>query len=225
VGVSTWLGRLLAGSAWRIAEQVEAQPRKPLDLPAEITLGDTTLTLRHIGNQDREAILAFANQLPPHDLLFLRRDITEPDQVDHWLRDAEEGLTITILAVRGSEIVGYASVAGDGLSWTRHVRELRVMVGSSMRGRNLGRLLTEQAFAVAKEAGVKKMVAQMTTDQAAAIRVFERMGFEAEARLRNQVIDRDGRLHDLQIMTLDVDAFQSKIDVALLTAQQPFMNV
>lgn len=64
----------------------------------------------------------------------------------------------------------------------------------------------------------------MTTDQEAAIKVFKEMGFEPEARMRNQVIDRDGTLHDLLVMGLDVDAFQGKLDAALLSAQQSFMN-
>ena len=69
------------------------------------------------------------------------------------------------------------------------------------------------------------MMAQMTTDQEAAIKVFNRMGFQREARLRNQVMDRDGALHDLQIMSLDVDEFQAKIDVMLLSAQNEFLGI
>ena len=51
------------------------------------------------------------------------------------------------------------------------------------------------------------------------------MGFQREARLRNQVMDRDGALHDLQIMSLDVDEFQAKIDVMLLSAQNEFLGI
>ena len=122
------------------------------------------------------------------------------------------------------QLLGYASVASDRLSWTRHVAELRILIAPRMRGKRLGRLLTEQAFALAKERDVKKMMAQMTTDQEAAIKVFSRMGFQKEARLRNQVIDRDGGLHDLQIMSLDVEEFQAKIDVMLLSAQSEFLG-
>jgi L-amino acid N-acyltransferase YncA len=181
--------------------------------------------LRYLEDRDRQSILDFARSLPSHDLLFLRRDITQPDQVDLWLRDNAEGLTTTVIALQDEAIVGYATVASDGLTWTRHVRELRVMVAPSMRGKKLGRLLTEQAFAIASQQGVRKMIAQMTPDQTAAVRVFREMGFEPEARLRHQVIDRDGTLRDLLIMGLDVDAFQSKLDAAFLTAQQSFMNV
>lgn len=225
MAVTSWIGRLLAGPGWRVAEQAEAQPVAPLSYPAQVVLGDTAVTLRYIEDGDRQAILDFARSLPSHDLLFLRRDITQADQVDLWLRDTAEGLSTSIVALHHGAIVGYATVASDGLTWTRHVRELRVMVAASMRGRSLGRLLTEQAFAIARQQGVKKMIARMTPDQTAAVKVFREMGFELEARLRHQVIDRDDVLHDLLIMGLDVEAFQSKLDAALLSAQQSFMNV
>ncbi|MGE0227424.1 MAG: N-acetyltransferase family protein [Dehalococcoidia bacterium] len=220
-----WLGRLLSGPTWRVAEQADAQATAPLAYPATLTLGDVEVSLRFLAAGDQDAILTFARHLPPHDLLFLRRDITDPDQVDQWIRDIEHGLSLTVLALRGDEIVGYATVASDGLNWTRHVRELRVLVSPTMRGKNLGRLLTEQAFAIAKQQGVRKMIAQMTPDQKAAVKVFREMGFEPEARMRGQVMDRDGVAHDLLIMGLDVDAFQSKLDAALMSAQQSFMNV
>ena len=222
MGLLQGLGRLFGG---QIADQVAAQSAEPLDYPAAISLDGVTLTLRFLERGDRESMLDFARQLPIHDLLFLRRDITEPSNVDQWIEDIEDGYYTTIAAVRDDEIVGYTSVATDRLGWTRHVAELRVLISHEMRGKNLGRLLTEQAFALAKQRGVKKMMAQMTTDQEAAVKVFTRMGFQREARLRNQVMDRDGALHDLQIMSLDVDEFQAKIDVMLLSAQNEFLGI
>ena len=222
MGLLQGLGRLFGG---QIADQVAAQSAEPLEYPAAISLDGVTLTLRFLERGDREAMLDFARQLPIHDLLFLRRDITEPSNVDQWIEDIEDGYYTTIAAVHDDQIVGYTSVATDRLGWTRHVAELRVLISHEMRGKNLGRLLTEQAFALAKQRGVKKMMAQMTTDQEAAVKVFTRMGFQREARLRNQVMDRDGALHDLQIMSLDVDEFQAKIDVMLLSAQNEFLGI
>ena len=222
MGVLKSIGRLFGG---QIADQVAAQSAEPLEYPATITFDNTALTLRLLARGDEEAMLEFAQGLPAHDLLFLRRDITHPDVVDEWLRDIEDGYRTTIVVAESDRVVGYASVASDRLSWTRHVAELRVLISPSMRDKRLGRLLTEQAFALAKERGVKKMMAQMTTDQEAAIKVFSRMGFQKEARLRNQVMDRDGALHDLQIMSLDVEEFQAKIDVLLLSAQSEFLGI
>jgi L-amino acid N-acyltransferase YncA len=225
MGLLQQIGRMLGGDGWRVADQAAAQNAEPLELPAHITLDSTELTLRRFGAGDEQAMLTFARSLPPHDLLFLRRDITESEVVEAWVRDVIDGYYDTIIALEGERIVGYASVASDRMSWARHVAELRVLIAASMRGKHLGRLLTEQAFAIAKQRGVKKMLAQMTTDQIAATKVFERMGFHREARLRNQVMDRDGVLHDLQIMSLDVDEFQAKIDVMLLSAQSEFLGI
>ena len=223
MGLLRTLGSLFGGYSWRVSDQLEAQGSGPLDYPATISLDDMALTLRPLTREDRGAIERFAKSLPPHDLLFLRRDITQPDQIDNWLQDIEEGDYITVVAMSDDgEIMGYATVASEGLSWTRHVAELRVLVSPLMRGKRLGRLLTEQAFGLAKQRGVKKLMAQMTTDQKAAIKVFGRMGFHPEAKLRNQVMDRDGRLHDLQIMSLDVEAFQTKIDIMMLGSGTEF---
>ena len=224
MGIGSLLGRLLGGHAWVVSEQVEAQAQEPLEYPAQIALGDATLTLRLAAAGDQEALLAFARELPEHDLLFLRRDITDPDHVRAWLELVEAGQYVTVLGLRGDEIVGVATVGREGLHWTRHVAELRVLVSESMRGRHLGRLLTEQAFALARQLGVKKMVAQMTTDQRAAIAVFSRMGFRREARLARHAIDRDGVLHDLQIMSLDVDAFRARLDVLSLGPPDPLVG-
>ena len=223
MGLADTIMGLLAGRSWRVASQAAAQPSEPLDFPAQITLGGDKIDLRPMTGYDRAAMLDFARSLPPHDLLFLRRDITQPEVVDDWARDLQEDRYVTIVALRGTQIVGYATVASDGLAWTRHVAELRVLVSPSMRGLQLGRLLTEQAFAIARQRGVRKMIAQMTLDQRAAMRVFSHIGFEKEARLRNQLIDRDGQLHDLQIMSLDVEEFRAKIDLMAISAQHEFV--
>jgi RimJ/RimL family protein N-acetyltransferase len=98
------------------------------------------------------------------------------------------------------------------LSWSPHVAELRVLVSEAMRGKGLGRLLTQEAFAIALGLGIEKIVAQMTVDQKGAIAVFEGMGFRPEALLRDQVKDRDGRKHDLLILAHEVAKFQAQMD-------------
>jgi RimJ/RimL family protein N-acetyltransferase len=86
------------------------------------------------------------------------------------------------------------------------------MVSAAMRGKGLGRLLTQEGFAVAVGLGIEKIIAQMTVDQKGAIAVFEGMGFRPEALLRDHVKDREGRTHDLLILSHDVARFQSQMD-------------
>ena len=107
---------------------------------------------------------------------------------------------------------GYATIDRGDLSWSPHVAEMRVMVSAAMRGKGLGRLLTQEGFAVAVGLGIEKIIAQMTVDQKGAIAVFEGMGFRPEALLRDHVKDREGRTHDLLILSHDVARFQSQMD-------------
>ena len=189
--------------------------------PTELPLREGTVLLRPPEPADRDAVLAFAQSLPTHDLLFLRRDITRPEEVDDWIAMVVADELATVLALRGDAVVGYAVVDRSHLEWMRHVAELRVMVSATMRGQGLGRLLTTEAFRIASEMGVEKMVAQMTTDQRTAITVFQNLGFENEAVLHQHVRDRDGKKYDLLILRRAVSGFESSVILEEYGASQP----
>ena len=177
--------------------------------PAAGTVGGHRVTLRLMEAGDGEAMLAFARGLPEHDLLFLRRDITQVDQVETWVQRIEAGVTTSLLVLDGEgTISGYATVDRSDLRWSQHVAELRVLVGPMLRGRGVGRLLTEEAFRIALGMGVDKIIGQMTVDQHEAIAVFRSLGFQPEALLRDHVKDRQGEKHDLVILSHDVAAAQ-----------------
>jgi RimJ/RimL family protein N-acetyltransferase len=89
------------------------------------------------------------------------------------------------------------------------VGELRVLVGSDFRGIGLGKRLTNEAFSIAKDLTLKKITAQMSTDQRGARQVFEHLGFRPEALLADHVMTRDGQTHDLLIMSYDVAGFSN----------------
>ncbi|MEO6043835.1 MAG: GNAT family N-acetyltransferase [Tepidiformaceae bacterium] len=177
--------------------------------PDKRKIGGRDVTLRYMVEGDKQAMLNFARALPEHDLLFLRRDITQPGAVDSWIRDINSGLISTVLATLDSDIVGYGTIHRNDLRWSSHVAELRVMVAEAMRGKGLGQVLTQEAFAIALASGIEKIVAQMTLDQKGAITTFEGIGFRPEALLRDQVKDRDGNKHDLLVLTHEVAKFEA----------------
>lgn len=178
--------------------------------PVTHKAGNKDITIRLMAPADKAGILAFARDLPEHDHLFLRRDITQEDVVDDWVKEMATGEIITIVAEHQGAIVGYATIHRSLLRWTAHVAELRVTVAESMRGGGLGRVLTQEAFANALASGIEKMVAQMTLDQKGAIATFEGLGFRPEALLRDQVKDRDGNKHDLLVLSHEVATFEAQ---------------
>ncbi len=174
--------------------------------PQEITLSEgRKVELRIVGNDDRDAILKFARNLPEQDLLFLRVDITKPKAVDHWLANIADGTTVSIIAYDGDLMAGYATVDRTPARWTRRVGELRLTVALDYRSQGLGRHLSAKIFDIARNLGLRKLTANMTPNQRGAQAAFQRLGFVAEALLTDFVEDRNGNLHDLVMMTFDVD--------------------
>lgn len=176
-----------------------------------LQIGGREVTLRFMTEDDADLALAFTSSLPQHDIVFLHRDITEAEGIAAWIADIEQGLEGVILAVADGKVLGYSSVSRSPLSWSRHVAELRVVVGPEARGQGLGRALTAEAFRIAEDLGVRKMVAQMTIDQQGAIHTFKRLGFTSEALLHDQVLDADGTTLDLVVMSQDVAAFATTL--------------
>lgn len=182
------------------------------DYPRAVECGAHKVTLRYMTPDDEAAVLEFGRTLPSTDLLFLRRDITEPKVVAAWARDVASEEIITVLALTKGRIVGCAAIVTDRFSWSRHVGELRVLVLRDFRGTGLGRVLAQEAFAIAIARGMERLVAQMTPDQTGAISMFESLGFRPEALLRDHVKDRDGVTHDLVILGHDVARVQAQME-------------
>jgi RimJ/RimL family protein N-acetyltransferase len=159
---------------------------------------------------DRDALVAFVATLPPQDLLFVPRDLGHPKVIDAWMRSLDAGEVTSLAARHDGEFAGCTALVTDELSWSKHVGELRVLVGPAWRGQGLGRVLIQECFAQALEGGLQKLVAQMTTDQRSAIAVFEELGFRAEALLRRHVAGHDGELRDLVLMSHDVEAVAAR---------------
>ena len=108
--------------------------------------------------------------------------------------------------------MGYATVHRTKARWTRRVGEIRVNVAADYRARGLGRVLTSEIFDLARELDLKKLMANMTTDQRGAQAAFRRLGFVTEALLADFVEDAKGTSRDLIIMSYDIDGHTEQVD-------------
>ena len=176
-----------------------------------IVAGGRTIRLQHMAPEQAPALLAFARKVPAHDLLFLPIDITEVAGINEWVDGVVHGHTGVILALDEEEVVGFAAVVRHPTRWMRHIAEISIVVGESVRRQGIGRQLTNKAFRIAADLGVTRMLAQMTLDQRAAIRSFRRLGFVPLAILHDHVIDEDRQTYDLMMMHQDVASFQETL--------------
>lgn len=162
--------------------------------------------IRRFEAGDKDAMLAFAATLPEHDLMFLGRDLRHPRVVAAWLEAIEAGWIDSLVAQdKDDALVGTAALVRDPLSWSGHVGEVRLLVDPTRRGAGLGRDLLEALFAIAAQHGLSKLSARMTPDQAGSVALFESLGFRGEALLKGEVRDTQGKVHDLVILSLDIE--------------------
>ncbi len=166
-------------------------------------IAGTAITLGPPGPLDAAAIATFAAAMPPHDLLFLARDIRQPKVVSAWLDAQATGQINSSIAQVDGAIVGMVAILSDRFSWSPHVFDIRLLVAPAWRGKGLGRKLLDLAVNDAILRGAAKVTARMTPDQTGAITLFEECGFRAEALLQGQLRDADGDLHDLAVLALD----------------------
>jgi L-amino acid N-acyltransferase YncA len=181
-----------------------AQSTQKNTYPWTTIIKDRTITLRLLQPSDRDAVLAFAQALPTDDLLFLPLDITHPKVVDGWMRTIGSGRTTTVAAEAEGQLLGLGTLVRSETMWARHLGNMRLLVRPDARGIGLGALLANEVFSLAQAAGLQKIVAQMAAAERGAIAVFEKIGFRAEALLTDYVIDRNGRTHDLIVMSYDM---------------------
>ncbi|MFP6807293.1 MAG: GNAT family N-acetyltransferase [Pseudomonadales bacterium] len=184
--------------------------------PKSIKLADgADVEIRLMSAEARDAILAFAQALPQEDLLFLRVDLTQPEVVDAWVNNLEAGTSTLLVVYDESGLIGYATVHTNPAPWTRRVGELRINVNQAYRTRGLGKNLISEIFDVARGLGMKKLMANMTTDQHGAQAAFRKLGFVPEALLADYVEDRNGTSINLVIMSYDIEGHSDRVENAV----------
>src|SRR6195952_3485190 len=180
--------------------------------PRHVKTDAGDIEFRLMAQADEAPVLAFAQKLPTHDLLFLRRNISEPKVLSAWVKEIERGAITSLLAVRGGAVVGCGTLVRDPHSWSPHVGEIRMVVSLEVRGQGVGRALSQETFALALDAGLEKLSVQMTVDQQGAISLFESLGFKAEALLRDHVQDVGGKKHDIVVLGHNVAQVRGQLE-------------
>lgn len=180
--------------------------------PRRVTTDAGDVEFRLMTQHDEAAVLEFAQKLPVHDLLFLPRNIGEPKVLAAWIKEIERGAMTSLLAVMAGRVVGCGTIVRDPLSWSPHVGEIRMVVSSDVRGRGVGRALSQETFALALGAGLEKLMVQMTVDQVVAIAIFEGLGFKAQALLHDHVRDLNGSKHDIVVLGHNVAQVQAQLE-------------
>jgi ribosomal protein S18 acetylase RimI-like enzyme len=169
--------------------------------PKQVTLQTgATVTIRPMVKEDAGKLYEFLSRVPREDRLFLRDDVSDRSVIDTWAEELDYDTVLPLVAEVGGRIVGDATLHRRKFGWTSHVGKLRVVIDKEYRGNGLGTAMVEELVAIAKDAGLEQLVAELMANQRAAIAAFRRLGFEKEAVFYNYVKDQTGEERNLVVM-------------------------
>lgn len=154
-----------------------------------------TLVVRGLEPGDRSAWLRFVDDIPTGEERFFKEDLTDEASFQRWLHEGS-----WVVALDGDDVVGAVS-ALPGHGWSRHVAELRLVVGGSHRGRGTGQELARHGLTRALELGCTHVYVEVVAEQEGLISMFRSLGFRPEAVLEDFVRDSHGESHDLMLLT------------------------
>jgi RimJ/RimL family protein N-acetyltransferase len=165
------------------------------------------MNIRRFDESHVQPLLRLLDTLPEQDRNFIKMEAEDLLASGQWLQNAR---VRRFVALDDEDLLGEVAVA-PGVGWASHVGEIELIVAPAHRRKGVGRALAQAALAEALSLGLTRIYVEVAAEQAGLIAMFERLGFEPEALLRDFVRDQEGRTHDLVVLTNRVDQLWSEL--------------
>jgi RimJ/RimL family protein N-acetyltransferase len=174
----------------------------PLDrYPKEIVLRDgARLVLRPMGRDDVDRLWEFFRSIPDIDKMYFREDVRRREVVQGWAERLDYDTILPVLALEGDRVVGDATLHRNRSGWKQRVGTVRIQIAPDFRHRGLGTAMVREIRHLGEKTALNYIMAEVIEEQQAAIRAFEKMGFERVHVFRNFVNDQKGQLHNLVVL-------------------------
>lgn len=156
------------------------------------------MSLVELTAEDADAVLEFFFELTAEERTFFWDDLTDPSVVARWVGDPRRS---PMCIVEDGRVAAFAALVPQ-TEWSSHVAELVLVVAERARRRGHGRMLAQSMLIGALRRDFTKVTVQVAADQPGAIAMFQGIGFQAEALLRDHLREPDsGRMRDLVILS------------------------
>ena len=180
-----------------------------MDLPASARVPEPAVVLRPAEVGDAAALLDFFRSVGGEsDYLSFGTEgpgLSLDEERAFIARSQALDNVFFLVAELEGAIVGCVTFEGGKRKRTRHIGEFGVSVLSACHGRGIGRALIERLIAWASEGGVvRKIDLRVSTDNAIAIALYQRLGFVSEGLVTRDLYF-DCVFHDALMMGRAID--------------------
>jgi RimJ/RimL family protein N-acetyltransferase len=107
---------------------------------------------------------------------------------------------IPIVALSEGRIIGDATLHRHRHGSCAHVGEIRLVIDATIRDKRLGTWMVLDLIQLATRLGLEKLIAEIASSEAAAIRALRHLDFVREAVIPELHKDARGNAYDLVIM-------------------------
>jgi putative acetyltransferase len=136
---------------------------------------------------------------------YLAQTFAKPrSDFDAFVRDSVTHDLVQFIALDGDRVVGWADIFAAWADAVKHCGSLGMGVLAAYRRQGIGERLLQACLAKARTQGMTRIELEARADNAGAIRLYERVGFEHEAIKRN-AMRFDGVYYDAVQISLLLD--------------------
>jgi len=144
---------------------------------------------RPVQSGDTEMLWEMFSTLSEKSLSNLAPPFTR-ERIERWTNNIDYDKILTIVAVveekGGQRIVGSASLSFNQREIFRHTAELAIAVHDDFQNMGIGAAMLRHLLGIARRRRLRKVWLLVNTDNARAIHIYRKAGFEIEGKLRNE---------------------------------------
>ena len=162
------------------------------------------ITIRPLRKEDEKELHEYFLRLPPEDRLCLRNDVTDPKVIESWILDLDYDVILPLVALDGNHIVANGTLEFDPVGWTKHQGEIRITCDPKYRNKGLATILIQNLMQIAGDFGLEQLTAEIAPTLDEAYFLFEKLGFQEAAVLKDFIKDYKENYQDLVLMVKNI---------------------
>lgn len=159
------------------------------------------VTIRYLKPDDCDRLYEyFCKGINEEDILLFKDNVRDYYVVKSWCENMDFDKVIPIVAEEGSSIISTGTLHLRGHGWFRYFGKIRVSVCIRCRGIGLGKVMIETLIDLAKDRGLKVVMAEVLSVQKVALKVFKECGFVEACKIENIAKDVNMKPMDLYLL-------------------------
>lgn len=168
----------------------------------EMLIGDRKIVFRSAGESDAEALLVYLKAIAGETPYLLR----EPEEAvisleteKAFIREKESsGRELVLLAFENGRHIGNCSISSSG-NFSRYAHRCSIAIALYQKycRIGIGRKMLELVLEIAKNAGYEQAELEVAASNYAAIRLYEKLGFQKYGTMPDNMKYKDGTYEDV----------------------------